>query len=239
MQAKDIMMALDKYSSDSDAIFLQHFFKTGPGQYGEGDIFIGVRVPDNRKVCKQYIALPMDEVDKLLVSPIHEHRLSGVYILCYKYKKANNFERKEIFELYIKALYAGHINNWDIVDMSCPTVVGEYLLDKNRDILYTLAKSQKLWEKRVAIISTYAFIRSGDFSTTLDIADILLNDSHDLIHKAVGWMLREVGKRIDEEILIDYLEKNASVMPRTMLRYACEKLSVDKKQYFYNLKNTI
>lgn len=239
MQAKDIMKALDKYSSDSDAIFLQHFFKTGPGQYGEGDIFIGVRVPDNRKVCKQYITLPLDEVDKLLASPIHEHRLSGVYILCYKYKKANSLERKEIFDLYIKALYAGHINNWDIVDMSCPAVVGEYLLDKNRDILYQLAKSQKLWEKRVAIISTYAFIRSGDFSTTLDIADILLNDSHDLIHKAVGWMLREVGKRIDEEILTDYLEKNASIMPRTMLRYACEKLSVDKKQYFYNLKNTI
>lgn len=237
MQAKDLMIELDKYSSDSDAIFLQRFFKTGPGEYGEGDIFIGVRVPDNRKVCKQYKGLSLDEVQKLLESKIHEHRLSGVYILCYKCKSADEQEKQNIYDLYMQELSNGQINNWDIVDMSCITIVGEYHLDKKRDILYKLAKSKNLWERRVAIISTAAFIRAGDFSTTLDIAGILLHDEHDLIHKAVGWMLREVGKRIDENILTDYLEKNAAKMPRTMLRYACEKLPTDKKQYFYSLKN--
>ena len=237
MQAKDLMIDLDKYASDSDAIFLQRFFKTGPGEYGEGDIFIGVRVPENRKVCKDYKNLALDEVQKLLESKIHEHRLAGVYVLCYKCKKADEQEKQKIYDLYMQELLKGQINNWDIVDMSCPTVVGEYLLDKKRDVLYTLAKSEKVWERRVAIISTFAFIQNDDFSTTIDIADILLHDKHDLIQKAVGWMLREVGKRIDENILTDYLEKTAATMPRTMLRYACEKLSKDKKQYFYNLKN--
>ena len=237
MQAKDLMTDLDKYTSDSDAIFLQRFFKTGPGEYGEGDIFIGVRVPDNRKVCKEYKNLALNEVQKLLESKIHEHRLAGVYILCYKCKKANEQEKQKIYDLYMQELANGQINNWDIVDMSCITIVGDYLINKKRDILYQLAKSKKLWERRVSIISTAAFIRNGDFSTTLDIADILLHDEHDLIQKAVGWMLREVGKRIDENILTDYLEKAAATMPRTMLRYACEKLSADKKQYFYNLKN--
>jgi 3-methyladenine DNA glycosylase AlkD len=237
MQAKDLMTDLNKYSSDSDAIFLQRFFKTGPGEYGDGDVFIGVRVPDNRKVCKEYKNLALDEVQKLLESKIHEHRLAGVYILCYKCKKANEQEKQKIYDLYMQELANGQINNWDIVDMSCITIVGDYLIGKKRDILYHLAKSKKLWERRVSIISTAAFIRVDDFSTTLDIADILLHDEHDLIQKAVGWMLREVGKKIDENILTDYLEKTAATMPRTMLRYACEKLPKDKKQYFYNLKN--
>lgn len=235
MQAKDLMNELNKYASDSDAIFLQRFFKTGKGEYGEGDIFIGVRVPENRKVCKQYIKLPLFEVQKLLESEIHEHRLSGIYILCYKSKSAGAQEKQQIYDLYMLELANGKINNWDIVDMSCPTIIGEYLLNKSRDILNKLAKSKSLWERRVAIISTWSLIRSGDPSITLDIADILLHDKHDLIHKAVGWMLREVGKRIDEGILTDYLEKNASNMPRTMLRYACEKLTKEQRSYFYKM----
>lgn len=236
MQAKDLITDLDKYASDSDAIFLQRFFKTGPGEYGEGDIFIGARVPNMQKVCKQYVNLTLDEVQILLESKIHEHRSAGAYILCNKFKSANEQEKQKIYELYMRELAKGQINNWDIVDVSCPTVVGGYLQNKKRDVLYKLAKSKNLWERRVAIISTLTFIRAGDFSTTLDIADILLHDNQDLIHKAVGWMLREVGKRIDGNILTDYLEKNATTMPRTALRYACEKLPSDKKHYFYNLK---
>ena len=236
MQAQDVMTELNKFASDSDAAFLQRFFKTGPGEYGEGDIFIGVRVPDSRKVCKQYTKMPLAEVQKLLESVIHEHRLAGVYILCYKYKTASEQEKRDMYDLYMQKLASGQINSWDIVDMSCITLVGKYLLNNKCDILYKLAKSQSLWERRVAIISTAAFIRVGDFSTTLDIADILLHDKHDLIQKAVGWMLREVGKRIDEDILTDYLEKNAATMPRTMLRYACEKLTKSQREYFYSLK---
>ena len=236
MQAQDVITELSKFSSDSDAAFLQRFFKTGPGEYGEGDIFIGVRVPDSRKICKQYIKMPLAEVQKLLESVIHEHRLAGVYILCYKFNKATNEEKQQIYDLYMLELANNQINSWDIVDMSCVTLVGKYLLNKKRDILYKLAISQSLWERRVAIISTAAFIRAGDFSTTLDIADILLHDKHDLIQKAVGWMLREVGKKIDEDILTDYLGKNAATMPRTMLRYACEKLTKKQRSYYYNLK---
>ena len=236
MQAQDLINELNEHVSDSDAAFLQRFFKTGPGEYGEGDIFIGVRVPASRKICKQYIKLPLAEVQKLLESEIHEHRLAGIYILGYKFKTATEAEKQQFYDLYMMELANYKINSWDIVDMSCGTLVGQYLLDKKRDILYELAKSENLWERRVSIISTIAFIKSGDASTTLDIADILLHDKHDLIQKAVGWMLREVGKKIDEDILTSYLEDNAKTMPRTMLRYACEKLSKDQRNYYYNLK---
>jgi len=236
MQAKDLIAELNKYASDSDAAFLQRFFKTGPGEYGEGDIFIGVRVPDSRKICKQYKKLPLVEVQKLLESEIHEHRLAGIYILCYKFKTASEAEKQQFYDLYMMELANYKINSWDIVDMSCSTLVGQYLLDKKRDILYNLAKSENLWERRVSIISTSAYIRLGDASTTLDIADILLHDKHDLIQKAVGWMLREVGKRIDKDILTGYLEENAATMPRTMLRYACEKLTKEQRSYYYGLK---
>lgn len=236
MQAKDVMTELNKYANDSVAMSSQRFFKTGKGEYGEGDVFIGVRAPDARKVCRQFKNLPLNEVKELLESKIHEHRIAAVIILANRYKSADELEKQQIYDLYMKELANGKINNWDLVDISCGRIVGEYNRTTNRDILYKLAKSKNLWERRVAIISTGVYIGSGDATTTLDIADILLHDSHDLIHKAVGWMLREVGKRVDENILTDFLEKNATVMPRTMLRYACEKLSVDQKKYYYNLK---
>jgi 3-methyladenine DNA glycosylase AlkD len=236
MQAQDFMDELNKYANDSVAISSQKFFKTGKGEYGEGDIFIGARVPDIRKVCKQFKNLPLNEVKELLEGEIHEHRLAAVIILRSKYQLASEQEKQQIYELYMQELAAGKINNWDIVDISCGKIVGEHNRNSNRDILYKLAKSKNIWERRVAIISTSIYIDSGEAVTALDIADILLHDQHDLIHKAVGWMLREVGKRVDENILTDYLEKNASLMPRTMLRYACEKLSGNQRNYYYNLK---
>jgi 3-methyladenine DNA glycosylase AlkD len=238
MQASDVINELNKYANDFRAVNLQRYFKTGKGDYGEGDVFIGLRVPEVRKVARQFKRLPLDEVKLLLASKIHEHRLAALDIMCNQYKLADEIQKSKIYELYLRALAGGNINNWDLVDTSCWHIVGEYNRNTDRKILYKLAKSENLWERRVAMISTGAYIVTGDASTTLDIADILLHDSHDLIQKAVGWMLREVGKRVDEGLLTDYLEKNGAIMPRTMLRYACEKLSPEKKKYFYNLKKS-
>ncbi len=231
MTAEDFEVALAKYGSDSDAVFLQRFFKTGPGEYGEGDLFIGAKVPDTRKVCREFKNLPLLEIQKLLNSPFHEHRLGAVILLVNQFKS----NQKEIYDFYLKNVYAGLVNNWDIVDSSAHQIVGGYLIDRQRDIIYELAQSEKLWEKRVAIIETFHFIKNGDSSTTIDIAEMLLHDKHDLIHKAVGWMLREVGKRVDEAILIDFLDKYANHMPRTMLRYSIEKLPEHKRQYYLRM----
>jgi 3-methyladenine DNA glycosylase AlkD len=199
---------------------LQRFFKTGVGEYGEGDIFLGIKVPKQREIVKKYTGLNLIHIQKLLESKVHEYRLVGLLILVDKFKTLLEEEKGNIFNFYIKN--TKNINNWDLVDLSAPNIVGEFLLNKKRDILYKLAKSNSLWEKRISIISTSSFIKREEFKDTLRISTILLKDKHDLIHKAVGWMLREMGKR-NQEILEDFLKKHYKEMPRTMLRYAIEK----------------
>ncbi|EKD43188.1 MAG: putative DNA alkylation repair enzyme [uncultured bacterium] len=209
---------------------LSGFFKTGKGQYGEGDVFLGIYVPNQRKISKKYLELSFTDLSTLLKSKIHEHRLGALFILNDQFNKADTKTQKKIFEFYLKN--AKSINNWDLVDLSAPRIVGMWLNNKPKDILYKLAHSNNLWQKRIAIISTLAFIREKHFEDTLKIAEILLDDTHDLIHKAAGWMLREVGKK-DVVVLKKFLDKHCKKMPRTMLRYAIEKFN--KKDYQYYL----
>jgi len=227
---------LKSLANKEKAILLQRFFKTGKGEYGEGDIFLGIIVPKQRKVAKKYINLSLNDLQVLLNSKIHEERLISLFILVDKYKKAekenNEKQKQEIFNFYIKN--AKNINNWDLVDLSAPNIVGNYLLkkdDKEKQILYKLAKSDNLWEKRISILATFMFIKNNQFQDSINLAEILLNDKHDLIHKAVGWMLRELGKR-NEKLLINFLNKHKKEMPRTMLRYSIEKFSNEKRKFF-------
>lgn len=217
---------LENLSDSKQAEILQSFFKTGEGQYGEGDVFLGIKVPVQRQVAKKY-DLNLEEIQELLNSEIHEHRFTGLIILQNKYRKAK--DKKKFFEFYMNNF--DKINNWDLVDVTAPNIVGDFLLDKDKAILYEFANSEHLWKKRIAIVSTFGFIRQGEFQDTLKISEILLNDSHDLIHKAVGWMLREVGKK-DLKILEDFLKKYYKQMPRTMLRYAIEKFEEGKRKRY-------
>jgi len=205
------------------AKILKGFFKTGKGEYGEGDVFLGITVPKQRALVKKYWEqLTLGDLAKLLKSKIHEERLVALLVLVAKFKKAGENEKGNIFRFYLK--HTQSINNWDLVDLSAPNIVGEFLLDKDRKALYALAVSEDLWERRIAILSTFAFIKRGESRDTLAIAKMLLNDSHDLIHKAVGWMLRETGKRCGQKTLTDFLDRYTPQMPRTMLRYAIERL---------------
>ncbi len=218
---------LDKLKNPAKAKNLQRFFKTGKGQYGEGDIFLGIMVPRSRKIAKKYSCLDLRDLKKLIESKYHEKRLIALFILINKYNTTNH--KKIIFHFYIKNIK--NINNWDLVDLSAPNIVGLHLLDKDRKILYELAKSQNIWEKRIAILATFWFIKNMQFNDSLRIAKILLKDKHDLIHKAVGWMLREIGKR-DLNKEVEFLNKYYKEMPRTMLRYAIEKFTpADRKSY--------
>jgi len=230
--AKEVEIALRMHANAKDAVFLQRYFKTGEGQYGAGDTFIGIRVPAIRAVCKKFKALPLVEIEKLLASPIHEYRVAAVVILASQFANAPDEVRKAIFDLYLKNVYNGRINNWDIVDISAEFIIGEYLRNRPRDVLFELAKSDSIWQRRVAVLSAFQFVKAGDASTTLALAEMLLHDQHDLIQKAVGWMLREVGKRCDESLLLTFLEKHAKTMPRTMLRYAVERLTPEQKAHF-------
>ncbi|MFH1781531.1 MAG: DNA alkylation repair protein, partial [Patescibacteria group bacterium] len=214
----DIKQELQNLADSKQAENLQRFFKTGKGEYGEGDFFIGLRVPQIRKIVnKEYKDTSLADIEKLLHSNIHEHRMTALLLLVKKFEKANKQEQEEIYNLYLKN--TKYINNWDLVDVTTPNIVGTYLLEKDRTILYKLVKSKDLWEKRISILATFPFIRNNDFEDSLKISEILLTDNHDLIHKAVGWMLREVGNRDikTEEI---FLNKHCKKMPRTMLRYA-------------------
>lgn len=213
---------------------LSWFFKTGKGQYGEGDIFLGIPVPEQRKVGKKYIDLSLNDLQELLNSKIHEHRFTALVVLISKYRKAEESGKEEIFEFYLKN--TKNINNWDLVDLSAPRIVGDYLLNKERSILYKLAKSNNLWERRISILSTFTFIDNNDFEDALNISELLLNDEHDLIHKAVGWALREIGKR-EQNVEERFLTKHYLHMPRTMLRCAIEKFS-EKQRKKYLTKNT-
>ena len=229
MTANDLQARLRSLGSPKDAAFLAGFFKTGPGQYGEGDVFIGVRVPVIRKVAKDFNELPLPEVEILLHSPIHEERLAALVILVMQAAKADTKTRKAIYDFYLAN--TKFINNWDLVDLSAPQIVGTYLADKSRKPLYRLAKSSWLWDRRISILATFHFIRGDDFDDTLRISEILLADREDLMHKAVGWMLREVGKQ-NVAVLEGFLGLHCRVMPRTMLRYAIERFPEKKRRAY-------
>ena len=216
---------------------LAHFFKAFPGGYGEGDVFIGVIVPDTRLVAKKYIDLSFAELEKVIASPIHEERLCGLIILTLRYKRDKDEQtRKKIFTFYMKMLRAGHVNNWDLVDVSAP-IIGDYLISepKHLEVLEKLSRSKNLWQRRTAMVFTFAFLRKGITGPTVVIAENLLGDSHDLIHKAVGWMLREMGKR-DPYLLRSFLKENAPEMPRTALRYSIERLPETERKRWLAIK---
>ena len=234
LKARDVQRRLKKLGNPEHAAISQRFFKTGPGQYGEGDIFIGIRVPVLRKLVKEFKDLPAREVEILLRSPIHEERLLAILLFVHIFSKGDETTKKGIYNLYLKS--TEFINNWDLVDVSAEHIVGAYLMDKNKRPLYRLAKSINLWERRIAIIATFYFVRHHEFSETLKISNILLADRHDLIHKATGWMLREIGKR-DLKTEETFLKEHYKKMPRTMLRYAIEKFPENKRQRY--LKGTI
>ncbi|MFH2136893.1 MAG: DNA alkylation repair protein [Candidatus Omnitrophota bacterium] len=234
MLIKKLRKDLKKHANKEKAKILQSFFKTGPGEYGHGDKFIGVVVPSVRKIAQQYIDADLKSVLELLKSAIHEERLLALIILILQYEKGDNFKKKVIFTIYLK--YTRYINNWDLVDLTAGRIIGDYLLKKDKTILFKLARSIDLWERRISIIASFAFIRNGQFTQTLKISRILLKDKEDLIHKAVGWMLREIGKR-DIESEEFFLRKEYKKMPRTMLRYAIERFSEQKRQAY--LKGTV
>ena len=227
--AADVARAIKKLADKKQAAILQRFFKTGPGQYGEGDRFLGIKVPVQRQVAKQFFSLPLPEIKKLITSKYHEQRLTGLLILVDQFSKADRTRQKKIFDFYFKNISG--INNWDLVDLTAPNIVGTYLLNRPRTVLYRFARSKNLWERRIAIIATFAFIRHNQFADTIKISKILLTDRHDLIHKAVGWMLREVGKR-NQQMLKRFLNQNVPKMPRTTLRYAIEKFPQNKRKRY-------
>lgn len=232
MTAKDAAKALQKLASPEVAATSARFFKTGPGEYGEGDQFIGVRVPAVRKVAREFKDLSFLELEILLKSPMHEERLLALLILVLRVDRATTEQRQEIFEFYMAN--RGQVNNWDLVDSSAPAIVGGYYRDRSRKPLQKLARSSSLWERRIAIIATQHFIRLNDHADTLALCRLLLQDKEDLIHKATGWMLREVGAR-DRAALEGFLQEHAAVMPRTMLRYAIEHLTSEERQSYLAL----
>ena len=227
--AASIRKRLRELGDPTDAVFLQRFFKTGPGQYGEGDRFLGIRVPEIRRLARELRGLPLDQIHALLLDPCHEARLLSVVLLGEQYKRGSPDKRDAIFRLYMDN--AARVNNWDLVDLSAPNIVGAHLATRSRKRLERLARSRSLWERRIAIVATQHFIRNGEFDDTLRIARMLMHDPHDLIHKAVGWMLREVGKR-DRRTLEAFLDEHAHEMPRTMLRCAIERLLPRDKSRF-------
>lgn len=235
--ARSLIDALYLHASDADAVFLQRFFKTGRGEYGAGDVFIGVRVPTTRRVCRDFKDLPLSELKKLLISPVHEHRLAATIIMSSQYKKASSAAREQLYTLYIKGLAQGHINNWDIVDTSCEHLLGRHAQTHDDAVLYDLARQGNLWQKRASIVSCFAWLRTGDVGPTLELAEILWPETHDLLQKATGWMLRETGKYVDEQLLRDFLDHHAHEMPRTCLRYAIEKLDTPLKQHYMKAKD--
>lgn len=228
--AAQVAREIDALGDPAQAAILQRFFKTGPGEYGEGDVFVGVKVPPLRAVARSHRDLRLSEIDKLLRSPVHEHRSCALMILTLQCERADLAARKQRFDFYLAR--TDRINNWDLVDLSCREVVGGYLLaDGSWTPLLRLAESELLWDRRIAIVSTWTFIREGDLIPTFTIAELLLADHHDLIHKAVGWMLREAGKK-DEAALEQFLASHAAEMPRTALRYSIERMTPERRTYW-------
>lgn len=231
--AKEVRETLTMFADPAKAKILSGFFKTGKGQYGEGDRFLGIRVPDTRSVAKEGRSLPLAEISVLLEDPYHEVRLCGFLVLVDKYQKTKLPEEKEALVNFYLA-HARKANNWDLVDLSAPKILGDWLRDKERTILYELAQSDSLWEQRIAMVSTWTIIRQDDFDDTLRLAELLMDHPHDLMRKAVGWMLREVGKR-DRETLTRFLEAYATRLSRTSLRYAIEHYPPEARKRFMNM----
>ncbi len=227
--AKDLQKELYEKKDSAKAKIFQRFFKTGLGEYAEGDVLWGISVPTQRSIAKKYYQLELGEISKLIKSEVHEHRLTGLIILVNKYKK----DKEKIAKFYIK--HINWINNWDLVDISAPKILGDFYLSRNKKSLEIMAKSNNLWKRRISIITTLEFIRNDIFKPTIKISQILIKDEHDLIHKAVGWMLRELGKRSLSD-LENFLNKNYRVMPRTMLRYSIEKFPEERRLYYLNRK---
>lgn len=232
MTAEFILNELMSVANPKKAAFLQRFFKTGPGQYAEGDVFLGLVTPLTRSIAKANQQTPLSELACLMRSKYHEARLCALLILVEQYKKADEAKRSGLFNFYLQHTYG--INNWDLVDVTCLYIVGAWLKDKDRAVLYILAKSNCLWEQRIAMVSTIAFIRNREYEDTFTLAVKFLDHPHDLMHKAVGWMLREVGKR-DRNILSDFLSHYASRMPRTALRYAIEHYPEEERKSFLKI----
>lgn len=228
-RVQEIQRELESYIDPVKREYLPRFFKTGKGQYGEGDKFLGIVVPHTRLVAKEHREEPFEVMVELLQSEWHECRLCALLMLVERFKKSDEKGRKEIYDFYLSQ--TTRVNNWDLVDLTAPYIVGEYLKDKSREELYRLADSSLLWEQRIAIVATITFIRNGEFIDTLRLAERLLYHPHDLMRKATGWMLRELGKR-DKDLLVQFLEQYCRVMPRTMLRYAIEKFPQEERAYF-------
>jgi len=226
-----IASELHRLKNQKKAKDLSWFFKTGKGEYGEGDKFLGIVVPKLRTVAQKYVSVTtLIDIKKLLISPWHEMRLLGLLILTYKYPNASKSEQEKIYKFYLQN--TKYINNWDLVDLSAYKITGPWLFtQKDKKILYKLAKSKNIWERRIAVLTTFYFIKQNDFTDSLKLVQTLLTDTHDLMHKAVGWMLREIGKR-DQKILEQFLSQNYTQMPRTMLRYAIERLPENKKRFY-------
>lgn len=227
-----IKKELKKEADSKKAAVLQKFFKTNLGEYGEGDIFLGVAVPKIREIAKKHKTVKLTEVVELLRSKIHEERMTALFIMADKFQLGNEKEKESIFKTYFKN--TKYINNWDLVDLSVDKIIGSYLFNRPKNILYKLAKSKNIWERRMAIIATFNFIKKNKISETLKIAQILLEDKHDLIHKAVGWMLREVGKK-DIKAEEDFINKHYKRMSRITIRYAIEKFSEKKRKHYLML----
>ncbi len=231
MAQMDIAQTLTSLADPDQAANLSRFFKTGPGQYGEGDRFLGIKMPVLRTVAKDYRELPFNDLSNLLQSAMHEHRMVALIILTLQYARGDEQKKKCVYEFYLSN--RNGINNWDLVDVTTPRIVGDYLLQHpdERTVLYQYAREGTLWERRIAITATYSLLRAAQFDDTFAIADILLHDTHDLLHKAVGWMLREVGKR-DQDAEEKFLRTRYQTMPRTMLRYAIERFEESKRQQY-------
>ncbi len=226
--ADDVRAALAAVSDPARAASSARYFKTGPGEYGEGDVFLGVTMPVLRTTVAGFRGLPLDEVDALLDDPEHEVRLAGLLLLVAAYPAAP----QAVVDRYLAAVRRGRVNNWDLVDASSEFILGPWLFDRDRSLLVELAASDSLWERRVAVLATFGFLKRGDATTTLELAERLLGDREDLMQKAVGWMLREVGKRVSREQLLAFLDAHAAAMPRTMLSYATEHLAPqDRARY--------
>ena len=229
MKSIEIQKELETYVDPVKLEYLPGFFKTGKGQYGEGDKFLGVVVPNTRIVAKRHKDIPFEVMAELLQSEWHECRLCALLMMVERFKKSDEKEREAIYRFYLSQ--TERINNWDLVDLSAPYIVGEYLRDKSRDDLYRLAESNLLWEQRIAVVATVTLIRNNDFTDILRLAELLLQHKHDLMQKAIGWMLREMGKK-DRDLLLQFLDKYRMVMPRTMLRYSIEKLTEAERKYY-------
>lgn len=231
MHLAQLQQELIQLANPQQQAILQRFFKTGVGEYGAGDVFLGIKVPVQRQLAKKYQNLPLSDIETLLQSHYHEYRFTALILLTTRYLKSDESTKIAIFNSYLK--HIDSVNHWDLVDLSAPAIIGQHLLDKPRWLLYQLVQTDHLWHKRIAMVATLTFIKQGEFAETLQLAEHLLHEQHGLLHKASGWMLREVGKR-DTVVLENFLQRFHHAMPRTMLRYAIEKFDEQRRNFYLN-----